>query len=148
MYFIGETFYKEKCKIYKKFDAAEKAADKQNVIVFNENGEVIKDFRKIPVEQTHIVSEGQEQHTMKEVVTDTIDGVPAVRIKGKIRRIFNGSIRVRKEPSWENDVVKGATTFYEKTVTHVMEIDGKTMYMTLDGYFISGDSKLVEYIEE
>lgn len=29
-----------------------------------------------------------------------------------------------------------------------MEVDGKPMYKTLDGYFISGDPKLVEYIEE
>lgn len=53
-----------------------------------------------------------------------------------------------KAPSWSNDAVRGATTFTEKIVTHVMEVDGKPMYKTLDGYFISGDSKLVEYIEE
>lgn len=84
----------------------------------------------------------------EEMITDTIDGVPAVRIKGKIRRVFNGSIRIRKAPSWSNDAVRGATTFTEKIVTHVMEVDGKPMYKTLDGYFISGDPKLVEYIEE
>lgn len=86
--------------------------------------------------------------TPEEAVTENIDGVPAVRIKGKIRRAFNGSIRIRKAPSWSNDAVRGATTFTEKIVAHVMEVDGKPMYKTLDGYFISGDPKLVEYIEE
>lgn len=122
-YFMGETFDKEKNKPYKKLDAAEKAAEKVKAAVFDENGEVVKDFRDI-------------------------DGVPAVRIKGKIRRVFNGSIRIRKAPSWSNDAVRGAAAFTEKIVTHVMEVDGKPMYKTLDGYFISGDPKLVEYIEE
>lgn len=84
----------------------------------------------------------------EEMITDTIDGVPAVRITGKIRRVFNGSIRIRNAPSWDNETVRGAAAFTEKEVTHVMEVDGQPMYKTLDGYFISGDPKLVEYIEE
>lgn len=203
-YFMGETFDKEKNKSYKKLDAAEKAAEKVKAAVFDENGEVVKDFREkveTPAEPPQTAAdgsqeqqpadntdqEGQEQQaTMtdkvpegaldtdadgnvptfdedgnqvgtatpeeikaaEEAVAENIDGVPAVRIKGKIRRVFNGSIRIRKTPSWSNDAVRGATTFTEKIVTHVMEVDGKPMYKTLDGYFISGDPKLVEYIEE
>lgn len=203
-YFMGETFDKEKNKPYKKLDAAEKAAEKVKAAVFDENGEVVKDFREkveTPAEPPQTATdgsqeqqpadntdqEGQEQQaTMtdkvpegaldtdadgnvptfdedgnqvgtatpeeikaaEEAVAENIDGVPAVRIKGKIRRVFNGSIRIRKTPSWSNDAVRGATTFTEKIVTHVMEVDGKPMYKTLDGYFISGDPKLVEYIEE
>lgn len=90
----------------------------------------------------------EEIKAAEEAVTENIDGVPAVRIKGKVRRVFDGSIRIRKAPSWSNDAVRGATTFTEKIVTHVMEVDRKPMYKTLDGYFISGDPKLVEYIEE
>lgn len=203
-YFMGETFDKEKNKPYKKLDAAEKAAEKVKAAVFDENGEVVKDFREkveTPAEPPQTATdgsqeqqpadntdqEGQEQQaTMtdkvpegaldtdadgnvptfdedgnqvgtatpeeikaaEEAVAENIDGVPAVRIKGKIRRVFNGSIRIRKTPSWSNDAVRGATTFTEKIVTHVMKVDGKPMYKTLDGYFISGDPKLVEYIEE
>lgn len=215
-YFMGETFDKEKNKPYKKLDAAEKAAEKAKAAVFDENGEVVKDFREKteteaepPQTATDGSQEGQQatddteqegqqptadtdqegqgqQATMtdkvpegaldtdadgsvptfdangnqvgtataeevkaaEDAVTENIDGVPAVRIKGKIRRVFNGSIRIRKAPSWNNDAVRGATAFTEKIVTHVMEVDGKPMYKTLDGYFISGDPKLVEYIEE
>lgn len=203
-YFMGETFDKEKNKLYKKLDAAEKAAEKQKVAVFDENGEVVKDFREkveTPAEPPQTATdgsqeqqqadntdqEGQEQQaTMtdkvpegaldtdadgnvptfdedgnqvgtatpeeikaaEEAVTENIDGVPAVRIKGKIRRVFNGSIRIRNAPSWDNEAVRGAAAFTEKEVTHVMEVDGQPMYKTLDGYFISGDPKLVEYIEE
>lgn len=203
-YFMGETFDKEKNKPYKKLDAAEKAAEKQKAAVFDENGEVVKDFREkveTPAEPPQTATngsqeqqqadntdqEGQEQQaTMtdkvpegaldtdadgnvptfnedgnqvgtatpeeikaaEEAVTKNIDGVPAVRIKGKIRRVFNGSIRIRNAPSWDNEAVRGAAAFTEKEVTHVMEVDGQPMYKTLDGYFISGDPKLVEYIEE
>lgn len=236
-YFMGETFDKEKNKPYKKLDAAEKAAEKVKAAVFDENGEVVKDFRgkteaaaeppqtatdgsqeQQPADSTNqegqqpadstdqdgqptpdsADQDGQQQTTdtdqegqgqqatmtdkvpegaldtdtdgnaptfdadgnqvgtatpeevkaAEEAVTENIDGVPAVRIKGKIRRVFNGSIRIRKAPSWDNDAVRGATAFTEKIVTHVMEVDGKPMYKTLDGYFISGDPKLVEYIEE
>lgn len=201
-YFMGETFDKEKNKPYKKLDAAEKAAEKVKAAVFDENGEVVKDFREkveTPAEPPQTATdgnqeqqpadsanqEGQEQQPADKVpegaldtdadgnvptfdeggnqvgtatpeeikategaVTENIDGVPAVRIKGRIRRVFNGSIRIRKAPSWSNDAVRGATAFTEKIVTHVMEVDGKPMYKTLDGYFISGDPKLVEYIEE
>ena len=190
-YFMGETFDKEKNKPYKKLDAAEKAAEKQKAAVFDENGEVVKDFREkveTPAEPPQTATDGsqEQQATMtakvpegaldtdadgnvptfdedgnqvgtatpeeikaaEEAVTENIDGVPAVRIKGKIRRVFNGSIRIRKAPSWSNDAVRGAAAFTEKIVTHVMEVDGKPMYKTLDGYFISGDPKLVEYIEE
>ncbi len=90
----------------------------------------------------------EEVKAAEEAVTENIDGVPAIRIRGKIRRVFNGSIRIRKAPSWSNDAVRGATAFTEKIVTHAMKVDGKPMYKTLDGYFISGDPKLVEYIEE
>lgn len=203
-YFMGETFDKEKNKPYKKLDAAEKAAEKQKAAVFDENGEIVKDFREkveTPAEPPQTATdgsqeqqqadntdqEGQEQQaTMtnkvpegaldtdadgnvptfdedgnqvgtatpeeikaaEEAVTENIDGVPAVRIKGKIRRVFNGSIRIRNAPSWDNEAVRGAAAFTEKEVTHVMEVDGQPMYKTLDGYFISGDPKLVEYIEE
>lgn len=203
-YFMGETFDKEKNKPYKKLDAAEKAAEKQKAAVFDENGEVVKDFREkveTPAEPPQTATdgsqeqqqadntdqEGQEQQaTMtdkvpegaldtdadgnvptfdedgnqvgtatpeeikaaEEAVTENIDGVPAVRIKGKIRRVFNGSIRIRNAPSWDNEAVRGVAAFTEKEVTHVMKVDGQPMYKTLDGYFISGDPKLVEYIEE
>lgn len=203
-YFMGETFDKEKNKPYKKLDAAGKAAEKVKAAVFDENGEVVKDFREkveTPAEPPQTATggsqeqqpadntdqEGQEQQaTMtdkvpegaldtdadgnvptfdedgnqvgtatpeeikaaEEAVTENIDGVPAVRIKGKIRRVFNGSIRIRNAPSWDNEAIRGAAAFTEKEVTHVMEVDGQPMYKTLDGYFISGDPKLVEYIEE
>ena len=154
-YFMGETFDREKNKPYKKLDAAEKAAEKVKAAVFDENGEVVKDFRgkteaaaEPPQTATDGSQDGQptpdntdqdgqqqttdtdqegqgQQATMtdevpegaldtdadgsvptydadgnqvgtatteeikaaEEAVTENIDGMTAVRIKGKIRRV-------------------------------------------------------------
>lgn len=155
-YFMGETFDKDKCKVYKKLEAAEKAAEKIKGVVFDENGKTVKDFRVTAHTKTGELKISADKNTLtydsdgdrNETIPDYIDGVKAVRITGKIRRVFDGSIRIRKSNSWSNDAVKGAAAFTEKAVTHLMEVDGKPMYKTLDGYFISGDPKLVEYIEE
>lgn len=63
-YFMGETFDKEKNKPYKKLDAAEKAAEKVKAAVFDENGEVVKDFREkveTPAEPPQTATEGNQE---------------------------------------------------------------------------------------
>lgn len=172
MYYMGIEFIKEKCKEYKKQEAAEKAAEKQEAAVFNENGEVVADFRpaaimtdEVPDRATEENPDGnvktynekgeeigtatvEEVKATEEAVTEEIGGVPAVRIKGKVRRIFKGALRVRNMPSWSPRVVRGATAFDTKEVTHVLTVEGKPMYRTIDGYFITGDPELVEYSEK
>lgn len=172
MYYMGQEFDKEKCKEYKTLNAAEKAAEKQGAAVFDENGEVVADFRpaakmtdEVPDGATEESPDGsvkaynekgeevgtataEEVKAAEESVTEEIDGVQAVRIKGKIKRLFKGAIRVRNKPSWSTNVVRGATAFDTKDVTHVLNVDGKPMYRTKDGYFITGEPELVEYIEE
>lgn len=128
MYYMGQEFDKEKCKEYKTLNAAEKAAEKQKAAVFDEAGEMVVDFRP--------------------AATEEFDGVQAVRVKGKIKRLFKGAIRVRNKPSWSPHVVRAAAAFDTKDVTHVLNVDGKPMYRTKDGYFITGEPELVEYIEE
>ncbi len=77
---------------------------------------------------------------------DEFDGVQALRISGKIRRVFDGNLRIRNNPSWQPSVVRGISNFKEKEVTHLLEVDGKKMYRTVEGYFISADEKHVEYV--
>lgn len=172
MYYMGTEFNKEKCKEYKKQDAAEKAAEKQGAAVFDENGEVVADFRptatmtdKVPDGATEENPDGsvktynedgkqvgtataEEVKAAEEAVTEEFDGVPAVRIKGQVRRLFKGAIRVRNKPSWSPHVVRAAAAFDTKEVTHALNVDGKPMYRTKDGYFITGEPELVEYIEK
>lgn len=79
--------------------------------------------------------------------TEEIDGIVAEKCDGKIKMIFNGALRIRTEPSWSNEAVKGVMKFDTKKVTHKLIVDGKMMYRTADGYFVSGATELVEYIE-
>lgn len=147
--YIGKEFDTATNKEYKKQDAAEAAAKKNNFAVFSENGEVLKDYR--PVEEKtenepdtkpqNYTESAEEQDTE----TDMFFGVHAKRCAGEIKRIFPGSIRVRNRPAWESDVVRGATTFTTKKVTHILDVDGKTMYRTADGYFVTGAPELVEF---
>lgn len=147
--YIGKEFDTATNKEYKKQDAAEAAAKKNNFAVFTENGEVLKDYRPVeekpenePDTKLQDYTESTEEQDTK---TDMFFGVPAKRCAGEIKRIFPGSIRVRNRPAWDNDAVRGATTFSTKTVTHILTVDGKTMYRTADGYFISGAPELVEF---
>ena len=62
--FMGETFDKEKNKPYKKLGAAEKAAEKVKAAVFDENGEVVKDFREkveTPAEPPQTATDGSQE---------------------------------------------------------------------------------------
>lgn len=77
---------------------------------------------------------------------DEFDGVQALRISGKIRRVFDGNLRIRNHPSWQPSAIRGISNFKEKEVTHLLEVDGKKMYRTMEGYFISADEKHVEYV--
>lgn len=147
--YIGKEFDVAINKEYKKQDAAEAAAKKNNFAVFSEKGEVLKDYRPVekksenePDTKPQDYTESTEEQDTK---TDMFFGVPAKRCAGEIKRIFPGSIRVRNRPAWDNDAVRGATTFSTKTVTHILTVDGKTMYRTADGYFISGAPELVEF---
>lgn len=84
---------------------------------------------------------------LKEVFAKITDG-DCVTISGKIRRIFDGVLRVRNRASWEPSAVAGVTNFNEKKVVGLLNVNGKPMYKTNDGYFITGDQALVEYVEE
>lgn len=69
-------------------------------------------------------------------------------LRGKVRRIFDGLLRIRKRPSWDKSACIGVTKFVEKDVVALHLVGGKPMYETLDGYFITADEKLVKFIAE
>ena len=107
-----------------------------SVNVYDEAGNVVRTMPK------------EEAEDAMAAVTDIINGVPAVRITGKIRRIIDASIRIRNYPSMEAKAVRGVSRFEEKKVTHILEVDGAQMYRMSDGYFITANPNIVEYIPE
>jgi len=107
-----------------------------SVNVYNEDGEVVGTMSK------------EEAEDAMAAVTDIIDGVPAVRITGRIRRKVDASIRIRNYPSMDARAVRGVSRFEEKKVTHILDVDGVQMYRMSDGYFITANPNIVEYIPE
>lgn len=90
----------------------------------------------------------KEVEQAMDAVTEIIEGIPAVRVSGRIRRVFDGNIRIRNHPSMDAGAVRGVSRFNEKNVTHVLDVDGEPMYRTTDGYFVTGNPAIVEYIPE
>lgn len=68
-------------------------------------------------------------------------------VHGKIQRVFDGKLRLRRAPSMDESAVCGVTLFTEKTVQERHTVGGIVFYKTLDGYFIKGDEKLVKFIQ-
>lgn len=71
-----------------------------------------------------------------------------VNVAGKIRRVFKGLLRIRNRPSWDESAIAGVTNFEEKKVVGLLNVNGKPMFKTYDGYFVTGDPALVEYAAE
>lgn len=69
-------------------------------------------------------------------------------VRGVIRRVFPGKLRLRREASFDVRAICGVTMFTEKAVTKKVKIGDKVMYKTLDGYFISGDPAHVKFIPD
>lgn len=205
MWYIGEEFDVKKNKAYKTKEGGLKAAQKQNLNLYDEEGQVVYHGASeqaqnketgIPVHEPENGQEGAEndvtgvseddapavemaddvpegaldimpdgsrkthdedgnpegEASAEEVTAaiesqwDEFDGVRALRIRGRIRRVFAGNLRIRNRPSWQLSAVRGISAFEEKEVTHLLEVDGKQMYRTVEGYFISADEKHVEYV--
>lgn len=71
-----------------------------------------------------------------------------VEVRGVIRRVFPGKLRLRRAPSFEDGTICGVTMFTEKAVTKRIKVGERTMYKTLDGYFVSGDPEHVKFIPD
>lgn len=215
LYYLGETFDKEKNKSYKTLDGGKKAAEREELNLYDEGGNLVYEGKK-PKETAQKPAEASEGNQMEnsaqenekgqegasgeagaseedvklECVTLT-DDVPedaltpnedgrvnvydadgqkvgtisaeeaeklekkageqlqdVTEVRGKIRSIFDGLLRIRKCPSWDDSACIGVTKFVEKDVVALHLVDGKPMYETLDGHFITADENLVKFIAE
>ena len=213
MWYMGKEFNKESNKEYKTLEGGLKAAQREGMNLYDENGEVVH-LAKAADEATEGAGSEKEQKvenstpeaekgqeganaeatgTKEEGVTlvdedevpegaleDNEDGSVNVydesgqkagtiskeeaeeaaaaageamegsvtAVHGKIRRIFNGAVRIRRSPSWDMSAEAGVTKFEEKQVKALHIVDGKPMYETTDGYFITGAADIVEFIAE
>ena len=193
MWYMGNEFDKEKNKGYKTLDGGLKAAEKQGLNLYDENGQVVStpkarltddvpdgalqenpdgsvnaydkkgnvvgtvsaeelqklqeyagaDFEGEGNNSTQVEEKAQDvAKTDAEEVKESTE-----EVHGKIRRVFAGKLRLRREPSWKNSATCGVTMFDTKEVTQRIMVDGEPMYKTTDGYYISGKKDHVEFLE-
>lgn len=182
MFYVGKEFNKEENKEYKTLEGGLKAAQKNQMNLYDENGEIVSE--NVPkVQLTDNVPEGALQENSDgtvnvyneageqvgtatpEEVQAAMDGIAeediaaaaaaaqaeedgVAEVKGKIKRVFNGKLRVRRSASWDGKAVCGVTAFDEKKVVRRHVVDGKPLFETVDGHFISGKADHVEFAAE
>lgn len=175
MFYVAEKFEEDlgKMKEYKTEKNAEKEAAKSGLCVFTESGEKVW-----PPELTDDVPAGAlEDGPNGEVKTYDEDGnqvgtiskeeaeeateqpeeepepeepgkMQIEEIEGRIRRIYKGHLRLRREPSMADDAICGVTNFEVKRVMR-KAADGKDIFFqTHEGYWVTGNPELVEYMGE
>lgn len=200
MWYMGKTFDKEKNKPYKTLEGGLKAAQKNNLNLYDEDGEIAhKAMQKAQEGQQDAKmdisppepEEGQEgaenevTGVYEELVEDadvpegamnpdengnvkvydengnvvgTITKEEAERMatgvsvkdgvypaEGFITQVYKGNLRRRIRPSWEQSAVSGVVRIRKERVKALHIVDGKPLYETVNGFFISGDIAHVEF---
>ncbi len=177
MLYVGNTFDKKVNKGYKTIQNAKKEAEKNGLSVWDEEGvklyplkvEVTDDvpddaaLEEKPDGSVNAYDENGEKvgevpaeevkKIMDEITAEDVEAAAAAtrseeEVHGTIRRVFDGRLRLRRRPSFEDDAICGVTMFDEKNVEKKAKIGDRVLYKTTDGYWISGDPEHTEFIPE
>ena len=177
MLYVGNTFDKKVNKGYKTIKNAKKEAEKNGLSVWDEEGvklyplkvEVTDDvpddaaLEEKPDGSANAYDENGEKvgevpaeevkKIMDEITAEDVEAAAAAarseeEVHGTIRRVFDGRLRLRRRPSFEDDAICGVTMFDEKKVEKKAKIGDGVLYKTTDGYWISGDPEHTEFIPE
>ena len=145
MYYAGIDF--ESAKEYKTLEGAKKAADKNGLNVYNE------DAAQIYPEPVADPEEDQQQEEQAAAVDEAAQEQEQAEtkeedVKGTIRRVFDGKLRLRREPSFDDSAICGVTAFDVKKAVKKFTTPDGVLYQTADGYFVSGRPGDVEFIPE
>ena len=104
-----------------------------------------KKVGEVPAEE---VKEIMDEITAEDVEAAAAAARSEEEVHGTIRRVFDGRLRLRRRPSFEDDAICGVTMFDEKKVEKKAKIGDGVLYKTTDGYWISGDPEHTEFIPE
>jgi hypothetical protein len=177
MFYVGNTFDEKANKEYKTIQNAKKAAEKDGLSVWDEEGvklytlkvEVTDDvpddaaLEEKPDGSVNAYDENgkkvgevpaeEVKEIMDEITAEDVEAAAAAarseeEVHGTIRRVFDGRLRLRRRPSFEDDAICGVTMFDEKKVEKKAKIGDGVLYKTTDGYWISGDPEHTEFIPE
>ena len=157
MFYVGNTFDEKANKGYKTIQNAKKAAEKDGLSVWDEEGvklyplkvEVTDDVPDDAAleekpdgsvnaydetgEKVGEVSAEEVKEIMDEITAEDVEAAAAAarseeEVHGTIRRVFEGRLRLRRRPSFEDDAICGVTMFDEKKV--------EKKQRSVTGYFI------------
>ena len=167
MFYVGNTFDEKANKGYKTIQNAKKAAEKDGLSVWDEEGvklyplkvEVTDDvpddaaLEEKPDGSVNAYDETGEKvgevsaEEVKEIMDEiTAEDVEAAAAAARSEEEVHGTIR--RGPSFEDDAICGVTMFDEKKVEKKAKIGDRVLYKTTDGYWISGDPEHTEFIPE
>lgn len=175
MFYVAEKFEEDlgKMKEYKTEKNAEKEAAKSGLCVFTESGEKVwppeltddvpagaledgpngevktydEDGNQVGTISKEEAEEATEQPE-EEPEPEELGKMQIEEIEGRIRRIYKGHLRLRREPSMADDAICGVTNFEVKRVMR-KAADGKDIFFqTHEGYWVTGNPELVEYMGE
>lgn len=137
MFYVGNEFSLAENKEYKTQAGAEKAAEAAEMNVYDDVGNVL-----FPPAQA---AEGVK--TTDE--TANIPGGGCVPVIGTATVVWNGTLRIRNAPSFAPETECGLLDTGDSVdvVESVQSDDGKLMWKTADGYFISADMAHTKFIE-
>lgn len=111
-------------------DAALEEKPDGSVNAYDENGEKVGE---VPAEE---VKEIMDEITVEDVEAAAAAARSEEEVHGTIRRVFDGRLRLRRRPSFEDDAICGVTMFDEKNVEKKAKIGDRVLYKTTDGYWI------------
>ncbi len=124
MFYVGEKFDVNENKSYKTQSGAEKAAEAAGVCVFDDDGKTV--FPAVEAAQGG-----------------------GTGIIGRATVVFKGKLRVRNAASFAPETECGLmrTGDTVEVAERVESDDGKPMYKTVDGYFISAAAEHTAFAE-
>lgn len=170
MFWLGREFDKNECKEYKTADGAKKALTKlaqegnTGLCVWDEDGGIIAGI-SVDVSEKENQDESRETLLYEENETGTIAGETSrldedaedgdeggeekpeevVSVNMKATVICDGTLNLRRSPEWGNLNICGrASRGQSYYIKEIMMVDGKKMLKTIDGIYISGNSKFVK----
>ena len=128
MFYVGEKFDIAENKSYKTQNGAEKAAEAAGAYVFDDDGNIV-----FPAVGAAGAAETAE----------------TINIIGRATVVFNGKLRVRNAPSFAPETECGLMCKGDAVdvIDTAESDDGKPMWKTVEGNYISADEAHTAFVE-
>lgn len=153
MFYVGNEFSIAENKAYKTRTGAEKAAEAANMNVYDDVGNILFQPAEAAQSAETVDCESDTYDDMTAEAKDetaTVPGGDCVPIIGTATVVWMGKLRIRNAPSFAPETECGLLDTGDSVdvVERVQSDDGKPMWETADGHFISADTAHTHFIEQ